>query len=118
MKKFHKLILANLILSFLFYSFNNFERFSFINSSFVIGMIYLSIGVLFYVTEQGVFNLTIYAYNKISSQLQRNRGILSDGPVSIDDYINKRYQFTNTNSLLTSGLIISIANLFISFLIY
>lgn len=118
MKRFHKLILVNLVLSFLFCTFNNFERFSFINSSFIIGMMYLALGVFFYVTEQGVFNLTIYAYNKVSNQLQKSRGVLSDGNISIDDYVNRKYQFANTNSLLSSGLIISASNLFLSFLMY
>ncbi|MEG2245882.1 MAG: DUF3899 domain-containing protein [Peptostreptococcaceae bacterium] len=118
MKRFHKLILVNLVLSFLFCIFKNFERFSFINASFIIGMIFLSLGVFFYVTEQGVFNLTIYAYNKVNNQIQKSRGVLSDANITIDDYINKKYQFANTNSLLSSGLIISISNLFLSFLMY
>ncbi|WP_416389553.1 DUF3899 domain-containing protein [Paeniclostridium hominis] len=118
LKKFQKLIFINVILSFLYYLINNFERFSFINASFIIGMIYLTFGVFFYVTEQGFFNLTIYAYNKISNQLRRSRGILSESNISIDEYICKRYQFSNTNSLLSSGLIISTSTLFISFLIY
>ena len=118
MKKFQKLIFINVILSFLYYIINNFEKFSFINASFIIGMVYLTFGVFFYVTEQGFFNLTIYAYNKISNQLRRSRGILSESNISIDEYICKRYQFSNTSSLLSSGLIISASTLFISFLIY
>jgi hypothetical protein len=118
LKKFQKLIFINLALSFSYYIINSYERFSFINASFIIGMIYLVSGIFFYVTEQGFFNLTIYAYNKISNQLQKSRGILSEGNISIDEYMGKRYQFTNTNSLLSSGLIISISTLFISFIIY
>ncbi len=118
MKTFQKLILINLILSLIYYIINNFERFSFINASFVIGMIYLATGLFFYITEQGVFNLTIYAYNKLCNQLQRSRGFLSENNITIDDYINKKYEFSNTNSLLSSGLIISSITLFLSFVMY
>ncbi len=118
MKKFQKLILVNLILSLIYCMINSFERFSFINASFIVGMIYLALGVFFYVAEQGVFNLTIYAYNKLCNQLQRSRGILSEGNITIDDYINKKYEFANTNSLLSSGLIISLSTLFLSFIMY
>lgn len=118
MKKFNMLIILNLVMSFSYCLFNGFERFSFINSSFMIGLFYLTLGIFFYVTEQGFFNLTIYAYNKVCNQIQKSRGLLSEGNIDIDDYIKRRYHFTNTNSLLSSGLIISLSTLIISFTIY
>ncbi|WP_278683080.1 DUF3899 domain-containing protein [Paraclostridium bifermentans] len=120
MKKFNMLIILNLVISFSYCLFNGFERFSFINSSFMIGLFYLTLGIFFYVTEQGFFNLTIYAYNKVCNQIQKSRGLLSEGniDIDIDDYIKRRYHFTNTNSLLSSGLIISLSTLIISFTIY
>lgn len=118
MKKFNILVILNLVLSFSYCLFNGFERFSFINSSFMIGLFYLTLGVFFYVAEQGFFNLTIYAYSKVCNQIQKSRGLLSEGNIHIDDYIKKRYNFSNTNSLLSSGLIISLSTLIISFTFY
>nr|WP_250674777.1 DUF3899 domain-containing protein [Paeniclostridium ghonii]MCM0166919.1 DUF3899 domain-containing protein [Paeniclostridium ghonii] len=118
MKKFNILVILNLVLSLSYYLFNDFERFSFINSSFMIGLFYLTLGIFLYVTEQGFFNLTIYAYSKVCNQIQKSRGLLSEANVHIDDYIKKRYHFSNTNSLLSSGLFISLITLIVSFIIY
>ncbi|GAA0704079.1 DUF3899 domain-containing protein [Paraclostridium ghonii] len=118
MKKFNMLVILNLVLSLSYYLLNDFERFSFINSSFIIGLFYLTLGIFLYVTEQGFFNLTIYAYSKVCNQIQKSRGLLSEEDIHIDDYIKKRYHFYNTNSLLSSGLFISLSTLIVSFIIY
>ncbi len=118
MKKFYKLISINLIISLIYCIIRNFERFSFINSSFIIGMFYLSVGALFYVSEKGFFNLTLYSFNKICQENRRRKGVLCEASITVDDYINKRYKFENTNPLLSSGSIISITTLIISFLMY
>lgn len=118
MKKSYILISINLILSLIYCFIANFERFSFLNSSFTIGMAYLAVGSLFYVSEKGFFNMTLYAFNKICQENQKRKGTLDGPSVTIDDYINKRYKFANTNSLLSSGLIISVTTLALSFLMY
>ncbi|MGL4797389.1 MAG: DUF3899 domain-containing protein [Paraclostridium sp.] len=118
MKKFYTLISINLILSFIFHIISNFERFSLINASFMIGMLYLATGALFFVSEQGFFNMTLYSFNKICEENRRRKGVLCEASITVDDYINKRYKFNSTNPLLASGLIISITTLIISFLMY
>lgn len=118
MKKFYSLISINLILSFIFCIISNFEKFAFINASFIIGMLYLATGALFFVSEQGFFNMTLYSFNKICEENRRRKGVLCEASITIDDYINKRYKFEITNPLLSSGCIISITTLIISFLMY
>lgn len=118
MKKIYKLVLINLIFSFIFCIIKNFERFSFFDASFVIGMFYLSAGALFFVSEKGFFNMTLYSFNKVCEINRKHKGVLCEPSITVDDYINKRYKFSITNPLLTSGCIISISSLIISFLMY
>ena len=118
MKKFYKLIFINLLFSFIFCIISKFERFSFLNASFTIGMFYLSIGALFFVSEKGFFNMTLYSFNKICEENRRRKGVLCESTITVDDYINRRYKFTITNPLLSSGCIISLTSLIISFLFY
>ncbi len=93
------------------------DNFVFINTSFIIGMLYLLFGLLCFVWEKGFFNITLYSFNKISSDFQRKMGLLvEEQAVSLEDYICRDNKFFLTNGLLTSGAFISVFCIVISFL--
>ena len=119
LKKSFKFILFNLIISFLYCAIVGFEKFSFINSSFTIGMIYLGVGILLYVGEKGFFNLTLYAFNKLFQNSNKNKMLLEgESNIKIEDYLNKKIQFSNTSSLLTSGIFLCSITFVLSFILY
>lgn len=116
MKYIMRLISFNIIISFLFSTINDFSRFSFLNCSFVVGMIYLLFGGLCFVWEKGFFDITIFSFNKISQQIQKKKGILSnDQDITIDDYISRDNSFRLTNPLLYSGTLASTLCIILSF---
>lgn len=115
---FSKFMLFNVFISYFYCIINNFEKYSFINSSFVIGMFYLIIGLLFFVGEKGFFNLTLYSFNKLYQQQQKRKGLLNDPEITIEEYVTKKYSFASTSSLLSSGFIISTIALMLSFVLY
>lgn len=116
MKKFSALIAIDALFSTFYTLFVGFEKFSFLNSSFIIGMIYLLCGVLCFVWEKGFFNITLFSFNKISQQFNKKRGLLlEESNLTLDSYIYKENSFSYTSSLIYSGLIISILTTIISF---
>ena len=118
MKHFSMLLAINLLISF-FYDIisKNSNTFAFINCSFIIGMAYFLSGCLFYVWEKGFFNITLFSFNKISQQIQKRRGILTDDcNITLDDYIYRKNKFFLTNSLLICGGFVSTLCIIISFL--
>ncbi|RDY25459.1 DUF3899 domain-containing protein [Romboutsia weinsteinii] len=119
MKKFSTLVAINLLFSLFFSIFVGFKSFSFINSSFTIGMLYLLCGILCFVWEKGFFNIALFSFNKIAQQLQKRKGVLIDETsITIEDYANRENSFIYTVPLLSSGLIISSLTTLISFNIY
>lgn len=118
MKHFSSLFAINMFISSFYSLFNKFSTFSFINCAFIIGMIYFLFGCVCFVWQKGFFNITLFAFNKISNNFQRRRGTISDNcQVTIDDYIYRENNFFLTNSLLYCGLFISISTTVISFVI-
>ena len=118
MKHFSMLLAINLLNSF-FYDIisKNSNTFAFINCAFIIGMVYFLSGCLFYVWEKGFFNITLFSFNKISQQIQKRRGIKTEGSkITLDDYIYRKNKFFLTKSLLSSGGFVSTLCIFISFL--
>ena len=112
------LLAINLLISF-FYDIisKNSNTFAFINCSFIIGMAYFLSGCLFYVWEKGFFNITLFSFNKISQQIQKRRGILTEGSkITLDDYIYRKNKFFLTKSLLSSGGFVSTLCIILSFL--
>lgn len=111
-----RLISFNLIISLIFSTINDFSRFSFLNCSFIIGMIYLLFGGLCFVWEKGFFDITIFSFNKISQQIQKKKGVLSnDQDITIDDYISRDNNFKLTKPLLCSGTLFSTLCIILSF---
>ena len=119
LKKSFCFILSSLIISFLYSAINGFEKFAFINSSFTIGMLYLGLGILLYVGEKGFFNLTLYSFNKLFQNSNKNK-VLFEGEsnIKIEDYLNKKIEFSNTRFLLSSGICISTITFIVSIIIY
>lgn len=79
-------------------------------------MTYLMFGGLCFVWEKGFFDITIFSFNKISQQIQKKKGILSnDQDITIDDYISRDNSFKLTNHLLCSGTLVSIFCIIFSF---
>lgn len=119
LKKSFGFVLFNLIISFLYCAINGFEKFAFINSSFTIGMSYLGVGILLYVGEKGFFNLTLYSFNKLFQNSNKNKMLFEgESNIKLEDYLNKKIEFSNTNSLLSSGICISSITFILSFIIY
>lgn len=119
LKKYFAFILFNLIASFIYFIISEFEKFAFINASFTIGIIYLSAGILLYVGEKGFFNLTLYSFNKLFQNSHKNKGLIEgESTIQLEDYLNKKFEFSNTRHLLSSGISISSITLIISFIIY
>jgi hypothetical protein len=119
LKKSFGFVLFNLIISFLYWAINGFEKFAFINSSFTIGMLYLGVGILLYVGEKGFFNLTLYSFNKLFQNSNKNKMLFEgESNIKLEDYLNKKIEFSNTNSLLSSGICISSITFILSFIIY
>ena len=117
MKHFSILLAFNLISSTIYTMISGFSPFSFLNSTFVIGMIYFLFGSMCFVWEKGFFNITIFAFNKLGNQLQKKRGVLcDDANITIDDYVHRKNSFRFTNSLLLCGVLISIVSICISFI--
>lgn len=116
MKYFIKLLSLSFIISIFYSIIHDFSSYSFINSSFTIGMIYFLFGCLFFVWERGFFNLTIYSFNKIQQQIQKHRGIIEESSiVNLDDYINRANDFYLTNYLLICGAFLCTISTIISF---
>lgn len=116
MKKFSALIAIDVFFSTIYSLFIGFKKFSFLNCSFTIGMIYLLFGALCFIWEKGFFNITLFSFNKTHQQFQKRRGILlEEKDLNLDDYIYKENSFLYTSSLLSSGFIISILTTIISF---
>jgi hypothetical protein len=119
LKKSFCFILFSLIISFLYSAINGFEKFTFINSSFTIGMLYLGLGILLYVGEKGFFNLTLYSFNKLFQNSNKNKVLFEgESDIKIEDYLNKKIEFSNTKFLLSSGICISTITFIVSFIIY
>lgn len=118
MKFISRLLAFNIIISSIYSLLNNFSQFSFLNCSFIIGILYLLFGLFFYVLEKGFFNITMFAFNKLSQQIRKKRNIICDeSNISIDDYIYRDNNFFLTNSLLSCGFLISISTIVISFML-
>ena len=118
MKHFSILLAIDLLISF-FYDIisKNSHNFAFINCAFIIGMFYFLAGLLCYVWEKGFFNITLFSFNKISQQIQKRRGLLTDDcNVTLDDYVYRKNKFFLKNSLLTCGGLISSLCIIVSFL--
>ena len=80
MKHFFTLLSFNLVVSIFYAIIQGFSSFSFINSFFIIGMIYFLFGCLCFVWERGFFNLTTYSFNKVLHQIHKSRIIIEDSP--------------------------------------
>ncbi|WP_042275910.1 DUF3899 domain-containing protein [[Clostridium] dakarense] len=118
MKNVLHLLAIDAIVSILYSIINKFSTYSFLNCAFIVGMIYFLFGLLCFVWEKGFFNITLFSFNKISQQFQRRKGILpEDNNITIEDYICRQNSFHLTNSLLISGLLISITSIGISFIV-
>lgn len=117
MKKSVYFISLDIIVSIFYYIICGFRQYSFLNCSFMIGMVYLLFGSLCYVWEKGFFNIIIYSFNKIGQQLQKSRGILTDeNEITIEEFTSRKNSFKFTYNLLSCGLIISITTTVLSFL--
>ena len=117
MKHFFTLLSFNLVISIFYTIIQGFSSFSFINSFFIIGMIYFLFGCVCFVWERGFFNLTTYSFNKVQHQIHKSRGIIEDSDVvTLDDYINRKNKFYLTNHLLICGAFISTLSIVISFI--
>ena len=118
LKHFSILLAINLLISF-FYDIisKNSNSFAFINCAFIIGMVYFLSGCLCYVWEKGFFNITLFSFSKISQEIQKRRGILTDDHnISLDDYIFRKNKFFLTTNLLMCGGVVSILCIILSFL--
>ena len=118
LKHFSILLAINLLISF-FYDMisKNSNNFAFINCAFIIGMVYFLSGCLCYVWEKGFFNITLFSFSKISQEIQKRRGILTDDHnISLDDYIFRKNKFFLTTNLLMCGGVVSILCIILSFL--
>ena len=118
LKHFSILLAINLLISF-FYDMisKNSNSFAFINCAFIIGMVYFLSGCLCYVWEKGFFNITLFSFSKISQEIQKRRGVLTDDHnISLDDYIFRKNKFFLTTNLLMCGGVVSILCIILSFL--
>lgn len=113
------MLLAFDIIISLFYSIiRHFNSFSFINCFFIIGMAYFLFGSLCFVFEKGFFNITLFSFNKLSHQIQKRMGVLSDETdISLDEYLSRSNHFNFTRSLLVSGGLISLTSILIGFML-
>ncbi|MGL6108110.1 DUF3899 domain-containing protein [Romboutsia sp.] len=117
MKHFFTFLAFDFIISLFYTIIRDFSQYSFINSVFFIGMIYLLFGALCFVWERGFFNVTIFSFNKINQQIQKKRGVLTeDTNLTLDDYICRTNHFYLTNSLLCCGAFISFVSIIVSFM--
>ena len=118
LKHFSILLAINLLISF-FYDMisKNSNSFAFINCAFIIGMVYFLSGCLCYVWEKGFFNITLFSFSKISQEIQKRRGVLTDDyNITLDDYVYRKNKFFLTNNLLMCGGFVSILCIILSFL--
>lgn len=118
LKHFSILLAINLLISF-FYDIisKNSNSFAFINCAFIIGMVYFLSGCLCYVWEKGFFNITLFSFSKISQEIQKRRGILTDDyNITLDDYVYRKNKFFLTSNLLICGGVVSILCIILSFL--
>ena len=117
MKHFFLLIAFDVIISSIFSIISGFSRFSFLNCVFIIGMIYFLFGAMCFVWEKGFFNITLYAFNKLSQEIQKKGGLLcNDTKITVETYINRENNFFLTYNLLICGFFISVICIGISFI--
>lgn len=118
MKKISILLAFDFIISLLYYIIRHFDKFSFINCFFIIGMTYFLFGSLCFVFEKGFFNITLFSFNKLNHQIQKKMGVLSDeDDITLDEYLSRSYHFNFTKNLLISGGLISLTSILIGFML-
>lgn len=110
-------IAIDIIISMFYSIFCGFKQYSFINCSFLLGMLFFLFGILCYVWEKGFFNIIIYSFNKIGQQLHKSQGVLTEeSNITIEEFAHRKNSFKYTYNLLGSGFIISLTTTILSFL--
>jgi hypothetical protein len=94
----------------------------FINSFFTIGMIYLLVGALLFVTEAGFFNGIIYSFKRLRKSSAKGKYVSNfddiDDTKEIHDEYNKERQYNSKKPLLIIGGFYCIAGFILSFLLF
>ncbi len=117
MNYFFILVAINIILGALVTFISNDNNFIiFINSSFLISMLYLSVGLLCFVWEKGFFDITIYSFNKITRNFKKN-ALIDEEELSFEEFLQRENKFFLTKDLIRSGGLVSILCTLCSFLL-
>ncbi|MFI3211070.1 MAG: DUF3899 domain-containing protein [Peptostreptococcaceae bacterium] len=117
MNYFFILLAINIILGISFTGLSNDINFiTLINSSFLISMLYLSVGFLCFVWEKGFFDITIYSFNKIKKNFKKN-ALIDEEELSFEEFLQRENKFFLTKDLIRSGGLVSILCVLCSFLL-
>ncbi|MBM7586519.1 hypothetical protein JOC86_003071 [Bacillus pakistanensis] len=115
--------ILNLVISLVYAFFQNGSFFiHFINSFFTIGMVYLLVGALLFVTEAGFFNGIIYSFKKLRKSTAKGKYVSNfddlDDTKEIHEEYNKERRFNSKKPLLIIGGFYCFAGFLLSFLLY
>ncbi|MBW3111961.1 MULTISPECIES: DUF3899 domain-containing protein [Bacillaceae] len=95
---------------------------SIIDSLFVIGIVYVSLGALLYIFEKGFFNGIVYAFKRFRNSTKQGMYIsqfdeLDDTKEAHEEFTVKR-SYSITKSLLTLGAFTLVLSVILSYLLY
>ncbi|WP_226676630.1 DUF3899 domain-containing protein [Rossellomorea aquimaris] len=95
---------------------------SIIDSLFVIGIVYVSLGALLYIFEKGFFNGIVYAFKRFRNSTKQGKYIsqfdeLDDTKEAHEEFTAKR-SYSITTSLLTFGALTLVLSVVLTYLLY
>ncbi|PFN28912.1 DUF3899 domain-containing protein [Bacillus cereus] len=92
---------------------------NFVNISFYIALVFILIGGFLFIFQNGFFNVTIYAFQKVFGTNKKIDSLIeeSEEPVNKKERIYKTYSYKWTYPICITGIILGMFSTLISFTI-
>ncbi|PEX92677.1 DUF3899 domain-containing protein [Bacillus cereus] len=92
---------------------------NFVNISFYIALVFILIGGFLFIFQNGFFNVTIYAFQKVFGTNKKIDSLIEESkePVNKKERIYKTYSFKWTYPICITGIILGMFSTLISFTI-
>ncbi|QWG43920.1 DUF3899 domain-containing protein [Bacillus mycoides] len=92
---------------------------NFVNISFYIALIFILIGGFLFIFQNGFFNVTIYAFQRVFGTNKKIDSLIEEAEEPIDkkERIYKTYSFKCTYPICITGIVLGLFSILISFTI-
>lgn len=118
-KIFLILVVVDLVIAFIYYLVNSQVRFSFLNASFFIGLMYLLAGAALLIHESGFFNPAKYYFHKLPIFPKSKLTNENDEEMTLLEYLKYRpTPLTSSKPLFLSGIFLVVLTYIISVVLY